>query len=105
LSHEIGQAESIAQSASSRVVAATCGNKKTEGTDHLRQYHNLRLQSIAPLRSLSLSWAGKKMGRDVNAKSAGIVSKRKASSYRSGRSPDWLKSKAKCLNKAFPQPG
>jgi bifunctional non-homologous end joining protein LigD len=31
----------------------------------------------------------------------GIVSKRKASSYRSGRSPDWLKSKAKCLNKAF----
>ena len=35
----------------------------------------------------------------------GIVSKRKASSYRSGRSPDWLKSKAKCLNKAFPQPG
>jgi hypothetical protein len=29
------------------------------------------------------------------------VSKRKASSYRSGRSPDWLKSKAKCLNKAF----
>jgi ATP-dependent DNA ligase len=51
------------------------------------------LQSIAPLRSLSLSWAGKKMGRDVNAKSAGIVFKRKASSYRSGRSPDWLKSK------------
>src|SRR4029077_12073413 len=36
----------------------------------------------------------------------GIVSKRKASSYRSGRSPDWLKSKAKCLNKGpFPQPG
>ena len=46
---------------------ATCGNKQVGGADHLRQYHNLRLQSIAPLRSLSLSWAGKKMGRDVNA--------------------------------------
>ena len=149
-------------------VDATCGNKQVGGADHLRQCHNLRLQSIAPLRSLSLSWAGKKMGRDVNAnlgtisqspvrtrrpadqgsstpsteingddlrreplevrkatlasvlaKAApglqlnehieadgptvfahackmgleGVVSKRKASGYRSGRSPDWLKSK------------
>ena len=29
--------------------------KQTGFVDHLRQYHNRRLQSIAPLRSLSLS--------------------------------------------------
>jgi hypothetical protein len=55
---------------------ATCGNKQVGVLDHLRQYHNRRLQSIAPLRSLSLSWAGKKMGRDVNAKSAVTFTKK-----------------------------